>query len=64
MSEGLNQTDHELRSLIRFGFGIGFKSDVVRDVYHQVCMEAEGVRDLSGEDRMAEVRRRLILAAG
>ena len=60
ISERLSQADHELRSLIRFGFGLGINADAVREAYHQVCVEADRLGDVTDEERMAEVRRRLL----
>lgn len=64
MGEKLNQTDHELRAVLRFASGLNLDDEAVRQVYSQVCREADEAGGMSDEDRIAEVRRRLLVAAG
>ena len=64
MSEGLSETDHELRSLLRFASRLGLNGAAVREAYDAVCQEADETGAISDGDRMAEVRRRLINAVG
>lgn len=64
MSEALNETDHELRALLRFASGIGLEADAVQEIYATICREADEAGGVSPEYRMAEAKRRMTQAAG
>lgn len=64
MTESLNEADHELRSLLRFAAGLGVDDATVFEIYGAVCSEADAAGNVSTEERLAEVRRRLVRAAG
>ncbi len=61
MSEG-DRSAAELRGLLRFAQGLGLDEATVRVIYEAVGQEAAaaGVGD---DDRMAEVRKRMLAAA-
>lgn len=64
MSESLNEADHELRSLLRFAAGLGVDDATVFGIYAVVGEETREAGDVTAEERLAEVRRRLVRAAG
>lgn len=64
MSEPLDEADHELRSLLRFAAGLVVDDATVFEIYAVVRKEARAAGDVTAEERLAEVRRRLVRAAG
>ncbi|MGW9822594.1 hypothetical protein ACUXK4_005195 [Methylorubrum extorquens] len=61
MTEATNQHAAEMRGLLRFAQGLGLDEETVREIYEAVGREAmaTGAND---DDRMAEVRKRMLLA--
>ncbi|MBA9068428.1 CRISPR/Cas system CSM-associated protein Csm2 small subunit [Methylobacterium sp. RAS18] len=62
MSETTERSAAEQRGLLRFAQGLGLDEDTVREIYEAVREQAAeaGVGD---DDRMAEVRKRMLTAA-
>ncbi|KQQ13701.1 hypothetical protein ASF59_19590 [Methylobacterium sp. Leaf121] len=62
MSETTDRSAAEMRSLLRFAQGLGLDEATVREIYRAVGEQAAeaGVGD---DDRMAEVRKRMLAAA-
>lgn len=56
-----DQSAAEMRGLLRFAQGLGLDEAVVREIYEAVGQEAAaaGVGD---DDRMAEIRKRMLVA--
>ncbi|WP_066927327.1 hypothetical protein [Methylobacterium sp. CCH5-D2] len=63
VKDSLNETDHELRSLLWFAAGLGVDDATVFEIYAVVRKEASAAGDVTAEERMAEARRRLVRAA-
>ncbi|MBA9070173.1 hypothetical protein FHR71_003937 [Methylobacterium sp. RAS18] len=63
MAETTDQSAAEMRSLLSLARGLGLDEAIVRLIYETVWWEASdtGVGD---NDRMAEVRERMLAAAG
>ena len=57
-----DQSAAELRGLFRFAQGLGLDEETVREIYETVGEEAAEA-GVSGDDRMAEVRKRMLAAA-
>ncbi|MEG9501378.1 MAG: hypothetical protein MIN69_05855 [Methylorubrum extorquens] len=55
------QSAAEMRGLLRFAQGLGLDEAVVRLIYETVLWEASAA-GASDDDRMAEVRKRMLLA--
>ncbi|APX84564.1 hypothetical protein BV511_07485 [Methylorubrum extorquens] len=53
----------EMRGLLRFAQGLGLDEATVREIYETVGREAMAT-GASDDDRMAEVRKRMIASAG
>ena len=56
------QSAAEMRCLLRFAQGLGLDEAVVREIYEAVGQEAAAA-GASDDDRMAEVRKRMLAAA-
>ncbi|GEL44191.1 hypothetical protein MEX01_47820 [Methylorubrum extorquens] len=52
----------EMRGLLRFAQGLGLDETTLREIYETVGQEAEAA-GASDDDRMAEVRKRMLSAA-
>ncbi|KQQ23749.1 hypothetical protein ASF53_05350 [Methylobacterium sp. Leaf123] len=57
-----DQSAAEMRGLLRFAQGLGLDEVAVREIYEAVGREAEAA-GASDDDRMAEVRKRMLAAA-
>ncbi|WP_147019979.1 hypothetical protein [Methylorubrum extorquens] len=57
-----DQSAAEMRGLLRFAQGLGLDEDTVREIYETVGEQAAEA-GASDDDRMAEVRKRMLAAA-
>jgi hypothetical protein len=61
MSETTERSAAEMRGLLRFAQGLGLDEATVREIYEAVGREAMAT-GAGDDDRMAEMRKRMLLA--